>query len=167
MYTHTHTHTHTHTFQWSGLFCEQVLLLLQGFMFRDTRPVTFWVVLSSPLPSHCVTGVCHSIWIFYMASKKQTQVVIRPDSTVISHVAPYSESFFFKNCHMEAGTQSLQWGTKLSALSCFPISFFFLIRYFPRLHFHCYPKGPPYPPPQSPTHPLPLFGPGVPLYWGI
>jgi hypothetical protein len=45
--------------------------------------------------------------------------------------------------------------------------FFFLIRYFPRLHFQCYPKGPPYPPPQSPTHPLPLFGPGVPLYWGI
>ena len=40
-------------------------------------------------------------------------------------------------------------------------------RYFPRLHFQCYPKGPPYPPPQSPTHPLPLFGPGVPLYWGI
>jgi hypothetical protein len=22
-------------------------------------------------------------------------------------------------------------------------------------------------PPQSPTHPLTLFGPGVPLYWGI
>jgi hypothetical protein len=43
----------------------------------------------------------------------------------------------------------------------------FFIRYFPRLHFQCYPKGPPYPPPQSPTHPLPLFGPGVPLYWGI
>jgi hypothetical protein len=45
--------------------------------------------------------------------------------------------------------------------------FFFLIRYFPRLHFQCYPKSPPYPPPQSPTHPLPLFDPGVPLYWGI
>jgi hypothetical protein len=44
---------------------------------------------------------------------------------------------------------------------------FFLIRYFPRLHFQCYPKSPPYPPPQSPTHPLPLFGPGVSLYWGI
>jgi hypothetical protein len=44
---------------------------------------------------------------------------------------------------------------------------FFLIRYFPRLHFQCYPKSPPYPPPQAPTHPLPLFGPGVPLYWGI
>ena len=44
---------------------------------------------------------------------------------------------------------------------------FFLIRYFPRLHFQCYPKSPPYPPPHSPTHPLPLFGPGVPLYWGI
>jgi hypothetical protein len=47
------------------------------------------------------------------------------------------------------------------------ISFFYLIRYFPRLHFQCYPKGPPYPPPQSPTHPLPLFGSGFPLYWGI
>jgi hypothetical protein len=23
------------------------------------------------------------------------------------------------------------------------------------------------PPPHSPTHPLPLFGPGIPLYWGI
>jgi hypothetical protein len=22
-------------------------------------------------------------------------------------------------------------------------------------------------PPHSPTHPLPLFGPGIPLYWGI
>jgi hypothetical protein len=32
------------------------------------------------------------------------------------------------------------------------------------------PKYPPYPiptHPHSPTHPLPLFGPGVPLYWGI
>jgi hypothetical protein len=47
------------------------------------------------------------------------------------------------------------------------VVFFFFTRYFPRLHFQCYPKGPPYPPPQSPTNPLPLFGPGVPLYWGI
>jgi hypothetical protein len=32
-------------------------------------------------------------------------------------------------------------------------SFFFLIRNFPRLHFQCYPKGPPYPPPNPlPTH---------------
>jgi hypothetical protein len=32
------------------------------------------------------------------------------------------------------------------------ISFFFLIffiRYFPRLHFQCYPKSPPYPPPHT------------------
>jgi hypothetical protein len=48
----------------------------------------------------------------------------------------------------------------------FPL-LFFVIRYFPCLHFQCYPKGPPYRPLQSPTHPLPLFGPGVPLYWGI
>jgi hypothetical protein len=50
---------------------------------------------------------------------------------------------------------------------CFFFFFFFLIRYFPHLYFQCYPKSPPYPPPHSPTHPLPLFGPGVPLYWGI
>jgi hypothetical protein len=25
----------------------------------------------------------------------------------------------------------------------------------------------PHTPPHSPTHPLPLLGPGVPLYWGI
>jgi hypothetical protein len=41
------------------------------------------------------------------------------------------------------------------------------VTYFPQLHFQCYPKSPPYPPPHSPTHPFPLFGPGVPLYWGI
>jgi hypothetical protein len=43
----------------------------------------------------------------------------------------------------------------------------FLIRYFPHLHFQSYPKSAPYPSPQPPTHPLPLFGPGVPLYLGI
>jgi hypothetical protein len=32
--------------------------------------------------------------------------------------------------------------------------FIFLIRYFPHLHFQCYPKGPPYSPPPTPlpTH---------------
>jgi hypothetical protein len=25
----------------------------------------------------------------------------------------------------------------------------------------------PIPSPHSPTHPFPLFGPGIPLYWGI
>jgi hypothetical protein len=32
-----------------------------------------------------------------------------------------------------------------------PFSFFFLIRYFPHLHFQCYPKSPPYPPPTPLT----------------
>jgi hypothetical protein len=41
---------------------------------------------------------------------------------------------------------------------------FFLIRYFPHLHFQCYPKVPHTTPT---THPLPLLGPGIPLYWGI
>jgi hypothetical protein len=57
------------------------------------------------------------------------------------------------------------WGGVLWKPSFF-LLFFFFIRYFPHLHFQCYPKSQPYPP-HSPTHPFPLFGPGVPLYWGI
>jgi hypothetical protein len=40
-------------------------------------------------------------------------------------------------------------------------SFFFnfFIRYFPHLHFQCYPKGPPYPPPPIPYPPTLLFWP--------
>jgi hypothetical protein len=30
-----------------------------------------------------------------------------------------------------------------------------------------YPESSLYPPPCSLTHPLPLLGPGIPLYWGI
>jgi hypothetical protein len=48
--------------------------------------------------------------------------------------------------------------------------FQFFIRYFLHLHFKCYAKSPLYPPPSppcSPNYPLPLLGPGVPLYWGI
>jgi hypothetical protein len=45
---------------------------------------------------------------------------------------------------------------------------YFFITYFPQLHFQCYPKSPPYPPPHFPTHSFPFFfGPGVPLYCGI
>ena len=50
------------------------------------------------------------------------------------------------------------------------VEFFqFFIRYFLRLHFKCYPESPlyPHPPSSSPTHLLPLQGPGVPLYWAI
>jgi hypothetical protein len=41
--------------------------------------------------------------------------------------------------------------------------FQFFIRYFLHLHFKCYPESPlyPLPTPCSPTHPLPLLGPGV------
>jgi superfamily II DNA/RNA helicase len=33
------------------------------------------------------------------------------------------------------------------------------ITYFPQLHFQCYPKSPPYPPPHFPTHPFPFLWP--------
>jgi len=41
---------------------------------------------------------------------------------------------------------------------CFFFSFFF-ITYFPQLHFQCYPKSPPYPPPPIPYPPIPIFWP--------
>jgi hypothetical protein len=45
--------------------------------------------------------------------------------------------------------------------------FFFLLGIFLVYIFNAIPKVPHTHPPQSPTHPLPLFGPGIPLYWGI
>jgi hypothetical protein len=40
----------------------------------------------------------------------------------------------------------------------FFFQFFLFITYFPQLHFQCYPKSPPYPPPPHfPTHPFPFF----------
>jgi hypothetical protein len=48
--------------------------------------------------------------------------------------------------------------------------FFFNIFYyyvFSSIHLECYPKSPPYLPPDFPTHPFPFFGPGIPLYWDI
>jgi hypothetical protein len=54
-----------------------------------------------------------------------------------------------------------------SIMNLFTILFFpFFIRYLAHLHLQCYTKSP-HTPPHSPTHPLPLFGPGIPLYWGI
>jgi hypothetical protein len=59
---------------------------------------------------------------------------------------------------------------KGSALSC-PLSkvIMFTIFYyvFSSITFPMLSLKSPIPSPHSPTHPLPLFGPGVPLYWGI
>jgi hypothetical protein len=91
--------------------------------------------------------------------------------------APFEKSTLKASCYKGEDISNLyqcfnnnesSWKIKLPV--CWVIYLFifsFLIRYFPHLHFQCYPKSPPYQPPQSPTHPLPLFGPGVPLYWGV
>jgi hypothetical protein len=59
----------------------------------------------------------------------------------------------------------------MHSLGVFLHSFFpyLFIRYFLHLQFKCYPKSIRIPSPQlcSPTHPLLLPGPGVPLYWEI
>jgi hypothetical protein len=49
-----------------------------------------------------------------------------------------------------------------------PFFFQFFIRYLLHYILNAIPKVPyTLPTPSSPTHPLPLLGPGVPLYWGI
>jgi hypothetical protein len=65
---------------------------------------------------------------------------------------------FFKNNMLNIGSLGISYNV---------FFLYFLLDIFPHLHFQCYPKSLPYPPTHSPTHPLPLFGPGVPLYWGI
>jgi hypothetical protein len=72
---------------------------------------------------------------------------------------------------LRRGKVTTLWSSFYFSFLCFAICIFFFpffIRYLAHLHFQWYTKSPPYPPtPHSPTHPLPLFGPGVPLYWGI
>ena len=41
----------------------------------------------------------------------------------------------------------------------FFFSLIFFIMYFPQLHFQCYTKSPPYPPPPLPYPPIPIFWP--------
>jgi hypothetical protein len=46
-------------------------------------------------------------------------------------------------------------------------SLFFFNKVFSSFTFPMLSQKSPIPTPNSPNHPLPLFGPGVPLYWGI
>ena len=48
------------------------------------------------------------------------------------------------------------WGRKLNRIFFFPP---FFIRYLAHLHFQCYTKSPPYPPPPLPYPPTPTFWP--------
>ena len=60
----------------------------------------------------------------------------------------------FKNTMRQCETDCL-WDLDMVMHICLFVfsSIIFLIRYFPHLHFQCYPKSPPYPP----THPYPHF----------
>jgi hypothetical protein len=50
----------------------------------------------------------------------------------------------------------------------FKFIYLFLLEIFMIYISNAIPKVPyALPPPCSPTHPLPLLGPGIPLYWGI
>ena len=52
-----------------------------------------------------------------------------------------------------------RWVKETSTNRNFFFFLIFFIMYFPQLHFQCYPKSPPYPPLQFPTHPFPIFWP--------
>jgi hypothetical protein len=55
-----------------------------------------------------------------------------------------------------------------AAFGFFFFLFIYLLRIFLNYIANAIPKVPhTLPPPHSPTHPSPFFGPGVPLYWGI
>jgi hypothetical protein len=64
-------------------------------------------------------------------------------------------------CSQPEGIPEHSFRTGFSKVFFFPgliILFFnFFIIYFPQLHFQCYPKSPPYPPPHFPTHSFPFF----------
>jgi hypothetical protein len=62
--------------------------------------------------------------------------------------------------------------TGIAVAEAYLISFFFIIYFLLDILFiyisSASPKVPyTLPPPCSATHPLPLLGPGIPLYWGI
>jgi hypothetical protein len=149
-------------FQWVGIVKSSPLTCKRTFL--ETQPISY---LSYCIP--CLFPSCLS--------------VCSCCSEITGHLALFLNWSYFSLAHlMVLIAASLIWSiysfslflSLFCACSCVCLfwglvlfSFFFFISYFPRLHFQCYPKGSPYPPPQSPTHPLPLFGPGVPLYWGI
>jgi hypothetical protein len=56
---------------------------------------------------------------------------------------------------------------KMQSMDLFLFFLQMFIKYLIYLHFKCYPESPLYLLPCSPIHPLPLLGPGFPLYWGI
>ena len=119
----------------------------RGCWERGTLPHCWW-------DCKLIRPLWKSVWQFL----RKLHIVL-PEDPAIPLLGIYPEDA--QTCNKDTFT------TIFIAAFFFPF-LFFLIRYFPRLHFQCYPKGPPYPPhPQSPTHPLPLFGPGVSLYWGI
>jgi hypothetical protein len=69
-------------------------------------------------------------------------------------------------CHWEICVRTIKRGLHSFFSSCINVYFFnlflkiFFIMYFPQLHFQCYPKSPPYPPPPTlPYPPIPTFWP--------
>jgi hypothetical protein len=90
----------------------------------------------------------------------------------IHNVKEWTEQGKLENAQFKGGKKSRWSGMELNPVR---ISFFFLIffQFFLLDIFLIYISNAilkvPYtlPLPCSPTHPLPLHGPGIPLYWGI
>jgi hypothetical protein len=90
------------------------------------------------------TGVytCHSVWAEVRSQRCEDRLFLPPiwGSQVLNSDYPIWESVSF--------------------------FFFFFYYVFSSITFPMLSQKSP-PPPHSPTHPFPFFGPGIPLYWGI
>jgi hypothetical protein len=66
----------------------------------------------------------------------------------------------YKGHHLDIMLPSLILKTLFKIFILLAIFFIYISNAIPKVPYTL-------PPPCSPTHPLPLLGPGVPLYWGI
>jgi hypothetical protein len=134
--------------------CEHPLLYLPG---TDKGPQETAISGSC---QQALVGICHSVWIWWLFM-----------GWIPKWGSLYSELCLFNSFHGYFVPPSKRilsfWANIRLSVSAYHVCSFFIIRYFPHLYFQCYPRSPPYPPTLPPTHSFPLFGPGVPLYWGI
>jgi hypothetical protein len=135
---------------------------LRGLKTKRFSPSTFSWFMSSFQSMICVIEkliTCHFL--------KKFQALISPLETVFY---TYQCNIMSIVCH-EEGERIQQWTHEI-AKYIFLLDIFFFFPFFICIFFiyisNAIPKVPyTLPPSCSPTHPLPLLGSGVPLYWGI
>jgi hypothetical protein len=90
-----------------------------------------------------------------------------PHTCITPEQSPYSTLSLLPNFYYRENSDTLI--KVICSYTQFWLEYFFSFYYiFSSITFPMLSQKPPTPsPPHSPTHPLPFFGPGIPLYWGI